>query len=105
MKVKSDKFSWLKDSEGVWNYARIIGFVMLILAQPAMIIYAFYANWIPDINNAYQFLIICIPAIVALILFIIEFFRDKNSMKIHFGEFELEMQKGDKNGDSNPTDS
>ena len=90
------KFAWLKDSEGVWNYSRITGFVMLMFFQPCILLYILLRDFIPDINNLYQWLIFCIPSIVAVILFFIDFFRDKNSLKIHFGNVGVEYSDSDK---------
>jgi len=93
----SSRLAWLKDSEGVWNYARITGFVMLMIFQPAILVYVFVQHLVPDINNLYQWLILCIPSIVSVILFLIDFFRDKNSLRVHFGAVELEYDKHEDN--------
>lgn len=97
---KNSRFSWLKDSEGVWNYARITGFVMLMVFQPSILIYIFIQHLVPEINNLYQWLILCIPSIVSVILFLIDFFRDKNSLRIHFGTVDVEYNNESDDSDT-----
>lgn len=54
-------------------------------------------------ENVYQWLTVCIPSVVAVLLFLIDLFRDKNSMKFKIGDNEFEINKdGTKNSDGDP---
>jgi hypothetical protein len=88
MKVAKWFESWecLKDTEGHWNYARIMGMISLLLIQPSILIYLFSANYLELIKSAWQWLTVCIPSLTSIALFLIEIIRDKNSLKIHVGD-------------------
>lgn len=90
------KFAWLKDSQGEWNYARITGTIMLLVFQPLLLVYMISKGIVMDVNNLFQWLILCSPSITSAILFLIEFFRDKSSMKIKFRDFHVEYDKDGK---------
>lgn len=46
---------------------------------------------------------VCIPSVVSVLLFLIDLFRDKNSMKFKIGDNEFEINKDDtKNSDGDP---
>ena len=68
--------------------------------QPCILVYILISDYAPEINNPYQWLIFCMPSLVAIILFFIDFFRDKNSLKIHLGNVKLECSDGNNNDDT-----
>lgn len=102
---KKLKFAWLRDSLGEYNYSRIIGSVMLLIFQPVALAYVFINDLTDKINNIYQWLTLSSPAVVAIILFLIDLFRDKESLKIHFGAVQVEFDKDNKDEADNPEDT
>lgn len=96
-KSKSKCLAWLRDSSDELSYARVIGTMLLFVLQPLMLLYVIFKINLENITNVYQWLIICIPSLVSVILFLIDLFRDKESLKVKFGSVELECE--DKNND------
>jgi hypothetical protein len=97
------KINWLRDSLGDLNYSRVVGSILLLIFQPTFIVYTIVKYGIDGINNLFQFLIICIPSIVAVFLLLIDLFRDKNYMKIKFGISEISVGDKDEKPDTEST--
>lgn len=98
---KKLKLAWLRDSIGEYNYSRIIGSVMLLIFQPVALAYVFINDLTDKISNIYQWLTLSSPVLVAIILFLIDFFRDKESLKIHFGAVQVEFDKDNRDDADN----
>lgn len=99
-KSRNKILSWLRDSHGVLNYSRVIGFLLLLILQPLILLHFFVKVGMSKMENIYQWMTVCIPSVVAVLLLLIDLFRDKNSMKFKIGDNEFEINKDDtKNSD------
>ena len=82
------KIQWLCDSNNEYSYARIAGFICIIVN----LIWRLYMG-IDDINNIWQALVGCSGFITGILLWLIELFRELKNISVKIGSKEYSIKK------------
>lgn len=84
MKISTE---WLKDSNGEYSYARVVGCLCIIIN-----IVCIFRNY-EVISNLYQVLVGCSGFITGILLWLIEIFRDTKNFLVKFGDKVYSIKK------------
>lgn len=88
-KNKKIIFQWLQDSNNEYSYARVCGFICIVVN----LVWRLYMG-ISDINNMWQALVGCSGFVTAILLWLIEIFRKMPNLSVKVGDKEYSVKKG-----------
>jgi hypothetical protein len=79
-----------------YSFTRIMGLFLLVIIQPAILLFVYFNKSLLNINNVYQLIVIVLPSIVTILLYLLQIVKEMKNINLKVGDKELTIIKRNK---------
>jgi hypothetical protein len=87
-------WEFLKDGINYeFSFTRVMGLFLLVIIQPAILLFIYLNKSFTDINNIYQLVVIILPSLVTIILYLLQVLKETKNIMVKLGDKEINISK------------